>query len=1126
MARSNQDSTWHATWKSNHLFGIFHASACFFFYFVVFACVKVDPNETPLFFELPSSHTQITFYNTLEENDKLNIIEYLYFYNGGGVAIGDINNDGLPDIYFSSNQGENKLYLNKGNMVFEDISETAGVTSQGSWKTGVTMVDINGDGLLDIYLCRVSGYKGLTGKNELYINQGDLSFKEEAAEYGLDFQGFSTQAAFFDFDKDGDLDMYLLNHAVHTERSYGTSSLRYRDHPTSGDRLYRNNLNEGEKRFRSVTSDAGIYSSHIGYGLGVGIADFDQDGWPDIYVSNDFNENDYIYLNNKDGTFREVSKVALGHSSRFSMGNDLADFNNDGWVDILTLDMHPPNEAVLKRSAGEDAYEIHDLKLRFGFGRQVAQNALHLNSGTGTFSEIAQLAGIYATDWSWAGLFADFDLDGQKDIFISNGIKRRPNDMDYINFIMDEDRSDGLKKNPDLADKVLIDQMPEGDVTNFFFKNNGNLTFLDVSAEWGMNLPGISNGVAYADLDNDGDLDLVVNHLNGKAGVFKNLIKERAEDVSAYYLQVQFEGEGFNRFGLGAVIWAFGGGRLVYHENYSTRGFQSSVPPRITMGLGTVEQLDSMVVRWPSGKIQRLYQVLANQRLTVKESLAKHVDWKWRKSQEESFFQPVSEKLGICFEHFEDEFNDFNEEYLLPHKLSREGPRPATWVNEEGDTEWLFFPGPADQSGKLYRADAASKKFIEIQVEAIATDSVFEDVNAIFFDSNNNSLPDLYVMAGGNRKAQVVGPAYDRLYLNQGNGKFIAASATMPQVDLQSSVALAADWDGDGRLDLFIGGRTVPGSYGQSPQSVLLRNRGDGFEPWTKQAGLEDGKVGMVTDALAVDVNRDGWQDLVLVGEWMPPSIWINEGGKFSDQTAAYGLDNLRGWWYRVRAEDLNGDGYPDLVVGNLGLNSKLKSPAYLYLADFDNNGKTDPILAYEKQGRKFPIGTRDELVRQIPSLKKDFGTHGSFAGKTISQIFSKNDLTKADEMQVDTFESMVLMNVNGQQFIPSPLPVEAQVSPVFGLEFLDLNGDGHLDLILGGNFLHAAPYFGPYDAGKGCILIGDGMGGFQPVSSEFSNWSVYGEIRDISLISAFAKQWLIVSRNDDTVSVFQVKVP
>lgn len=1089
------------------------------------SCNKA-PTQTPTLFQiLPPEETGIYFNNEITETEKFNIIEYLYFYNGGGVAVGDINNDGLPDLYFSGNQLPNKLYLNKGNLIFEDITENAGVASIGEWKTGVTMVDINGDGLLDIYVCRLGNFKEIEGRNELYINNGDLTFTESAEEYGLAFRGFSTQAAFFDYDGDGDLDMYLLNHAVHTERTYGRASLRYIDDGLYGDKLYKNNSEKGIKRFTNVTYDAGIFSSAIGYGLGVGISDLNGDGWPDIYVSNDFNENDYLYINQGDGTFKESINDAITYTSRFSMGNDLADFNNDGHIDILSVDMLPEDEKAQKKSAGEDSYEIYQLKLNFGFGRQASRNMLHLNNGNGTFSEIAQLSGIHATDWSWSPLFADFDNDGFKDIFISNGILRRPNDLDYINFITNKEIKGGLVQNPDLTNLQLANKMPSGEIPDYFYKNNGDLTFSNTSTVWGINSPSLSNGAVYADLDNDGDLDLVVNQINQVAAIYKNTSNNLQKNEANSYLQIHLKGNSPNVFGIGAKVIAYHGEMIIAQENYTTRGFQSSVSPVLHLGLGKVKVLDSLQVFWPQGKVQTIRNIQVSKILNINQSEANESHFS-RDSFPKTLLTENTQTNNLDFLHEENDFNDFNVEFLLPHKLSKEGPATA-FADVNGDGLIDFFIGGAQVQPSVLYLQNQSGNFSKAEIPEIQADSLYEDVTAVFFDSNGNGFQDLYVGSAGNIKEPASLPAIDRLYLNNGLGQFTLSKNKLPIISTHSGVVLAGDFDKDGHIDLFVGGRIVPGNYGLAPRSYLLRNLGDGgFEEVTvKNApGLE--ALGMVKDAAWVDLDGDGWEDLVIVGEWMPITIFKNTNGQLENKTADYGLENSRGWWNTISIGDLNKDGFPDLIVGNMGLNSRLKAdidnPISLYVEDFDDNGSLDPILTYSIDLKSYPLANRDELVKKIPSLKKKFVKNADFAGKTAEEIFGRSILSTSKKLEVTEFRSMLFLNQYGKRFSSLPLPKEAQFAPIQALLLHDLDGDGHLDIIAGGNNSHSAPYFGAYQGSRGLVLMGLGNGQFNFSPPTSSGLSVTGDIKDISIIRVKNENWVIFSRNDDRLVVYK----
>ncbi|EKB50856.1 VCBS repeat-containing protein [Cecembia lonarensis] len=1080
-----------------------------------------EGSHQPLFQAVPSEVSGITFSNQLIENEDFNIIEYLYFYNGGGVAVGDINNDGLLDIYFSSNQHGNKLYLNKGNMQFEDITQNAGVASFGPWKTGVSMVDINGDGLLDIYVCRVSGYKGLEGKNELYINNGDLTFTESAALYGLDFQGFSTHAAFFDYDGDGDLDLYLLNHAVHTERSYGRASLRHIDDGLAGDKLYRNNLNKGEKRFTPVTNEAGIFSSQVGYGLGVGIADVNNDGWPDIYISNDFNENDYLYINQGDGTFLESIQSALAYSSRFSMGNDLADINNDGWIDIMTLDMLPEDEKTQKMSFGEDPYEIYKLKLNFGYERQASRNMLQLNQGDGTFSEIAQLTGVHATDWSWAVLMADFDNDGHKDIFVSNGIVRRPNDIDYINFITESKSLDQIK-NLELAQK-----MPEGAVPNYFFKNKGAYLFENMTDQWiGLDKT-FSNGAVYADLDNDGDLDLIINHINEKAGVFKNQTIEREGSEGNSFLNLQFKGKGLNSFGLGAKVIAYFNGQQVKQENFTSRGFQSSVAPQVHLGLGNANRLDSLIVIWPDQSFQKFIDLATNQSIVVDQAKASG------RFKYPSISSPISwENMeasisGIDFIHEEDEYNDFNLEPLIPHKLSREGPA-AMVLDFNGDgLEDLFFGGAHGQAAVVY-LQQTNGSFKSIRVEAFAEDAELEDVTALWEDIDLDGLPDLIVGRGGNIAKPSSLTSDSKFYKNLGNGK-LAPGISLPIDPLVqvSALVLMDRMQNDERL-LFVGGRNLAGSYGEIPRSYILHYLGNGqFKDVTTVVAPELQFCGKVKVAALADLNKDGNQELIVTGEWMPIKVFGFQEGSLVDKTEVFGLANTSGWWNTLLVEDLNGNGYPDLILGNLGENTRIKAgesqPFKMWVKDLDDNGNAEQILSYAVRNQYFPLANRDELAKKLPSLKKRFIRNADFAGKALPEIFMGYDLNQGQWFEAKSFTSKVFMNNQGSFDKGIDLPKEAQFAPIQALHLEDLDNDGMLDLMIGGNLIESAPYFGAYLGSWGHIFKGDGKGNFLPF--KMGSLGIQGQIQSIFTLQVKDEKWHFFVKNDDAVQVIKFQI-
>ncbi|RZS95492.1 VCBS repeat protein [Cecembia calidifontis] len=1085
---------------------------------IFYAChskTTTSPQEA-LFQSIEASYSGIDFSNDLDVEESFNIIEYLYFYNGGGIAVGDINNDGLLDLYFSSNQKPNKLYLNKGNLQFEDITEKAGVASLGPWKTGVSMVDINGDGLLDIYVCRVSGYKGLQGKNELYINNGDLTFTESAGLYGLDFQGFSTHAAFFDYDGDGDLDMYLLNHGVHTERSFGRAALRYIDDGFAGDKLYRNNLEKGELKFTPVTNEAGIFSSQVGYGLGIGIADLNKDGWPDIYVSNDFNENDYLYINQKDGTFKENIASSLAYSSRFSMGNDLADINNDGLIDIITLDMLPEDEKTQKMSIGEDPYEIYKLKLNFGYERQASRNMLHLNNGDGTFSEIAQLAGVHATDWSWAVLLADFDNDGFKDIFISNGINRRPNDVDYINFITASKSLDQIK-NLELARK-----MPEGAVTNYLFKNSGNLQFELVSNAWGISKKTISNGAVYADLDNDGDLDLIVNHINQKAEIFKNQTKEMKEGQKTNFLKIRFSGNNFNAFGIGNKVIAFSGGQQIYQENFTSRGFQSSLAPEIHLGLGEIRELDSLFVIWTDQSFQKLEKVRADQTLVLSQVDAKG-EFKFPKEAKQVNWQiQGAGQTGLDFEHEEDDYNDFNLEPLIPHKLSREGPASLAFDYNGDGLEDVFLGGSSGQQAHIFLQNKKGR-FQLFCPQALSQDADLEDIAVVWEDFDGDDLPDLIVGRGGNIPNST-GNSFSKIYKNLGNGELEQGISLPIDPNLQVAKLLPVDFDQDGQLDLFVGGRNMAGRYGEIPRSYILKNTGNGqFEDWTEIWAPDIQYCGMVKDAVWADLNQDGRNELIVVGEWMSVKVFGFEKNQLTDQTQSFGIENSEGWWNTVLVHDVDHNGFPDLILGNLGKNTRLKSnpsnPLKMWVKDLDNNGSLDQVIAYPLDHQYFTLANRDELVKRLPSLKKDFVRNSDFAGKTVEQIFSRISLQGSYYFEAGEFASQVWLNKNGK-FEKNDLPVQAQFSPIQALHVEDLDGDGHLDLITGGNLIETAPYFGGYLGSWGNLFKGDGKGNFTPFQA--GSLGISGQIQHILPIRVKEENWMLFVRNNDKTVILK----
>ncbi len=1072
-----------------------------FFLFIILgltACAEKESDK--LFQQLNERQTGITFANHLIENEEFNIIEYLYFYNGGGVAVGDINNDGLPDIYFTANQLFNKLYLNKGNLQFEDVTDEAGVAGKGSWKTGVTMADVNGDGWLDIYVCQVGKYKMLSGRNELYINNQDGTFTERAAEYGLDFQGFSTQAAFFDYDRDGDLDMYLLNHSIHSTDNYGRAHLRQLTDELTGDRLYRNDGGH----FTNVTQESGIYSSKIGYGLGVAIGDINNDGWADIYISNDFHENDYLYYNNGDGTFTEAGENAFGHTSNFSMGSDVGDFNNDGRLDVLTLDMKPEDEVVLKSSVGADPYNIYRFKLEYGYHYQFPRNMLQLNRGNlnargARFSEIAEFAGVDATDWSWSALFCDLDSDGWKDIFISNGIWRRPNDLDYLKFTSNKEVQ---RRATDLE---MASKMPAGLVPNYAYRNRGDLTFEKVSAAWGLDFVGCSNAAAYADLDNDGDLDLVTNNLNTLATIFENRTNKK---LQRNYLKIRLrDAASKNPFGIGARVAITVNGQTQVQELFTTRGFQSAVEPVLTFGLGNADQV-SVAIRWANGDWQYLDDLSPNQTLVIE----KMADEGAPMLTNTTLLEDATAESGITFTHQENLYVDFNLEKLLPHMLSTQGPKLAVGdVNGDG-LEDVYVCGAAGQGGQIF-IQKFDNVFRSVIQQDISKDSLQEDVDATFFDADGDGDPDLYVVSGGGEAGRKSEWYQDRLYLNDGKGVFVKAKDALPPISANGSCVVAADFNGDGALDLFVGTRSLPGSYGIAPDSYLFLNDGKGKFLNAQPAELKE--LGMVTGAVWLAKE----QTLVVVGEWMSVTFLNWQNGHFVKTE----IPNSNGWWNTVHAADLDGDGDDDLLLGNLGLNCNLKAspeePVELYVGDFDNNFASDPLLTYYKQNQQYSYYTKDELFDQLTLIKKKFVDYAPFARSTFHDVFDAKLLERARHLQAFTFTSAYAENQGNGKFMLTSLPTEAQLSPIFAFATSDFNRDGRLDVLATGNWYDLQPSMGRYDASFGVFLENNGSGKFTSVEPAASGFIVPGQGRDIQILQ---NGLIIVARNGLPILAFK----
>ncbi len=1086
-----------------------------------FSC-KHNGHKT-LFTSLPSSSTGIDFENSLTETEAFNIIEYLYFNNGAGIAAGDINNDGLVDLYFSANQLGNRLYLNKGNLKFEDITEPSGVAGSGDWSTGVTMADVNGDGLLDIHVCNVGDYKGLTGHNQLFINLGDLTFREESAAYGLDFTGFSTQAAFFDYDLDGDLDMYLLNHSVHTSRSYGMSDLRKDEDVRAGDRLYRNDATVSGSIFHEVTAEAGIYRSQIGYGLGVNTSDINNDGYPDIYVSNDFHENDYLYINNGDGTFSEQLTAMIAHTSRSSMGNDVADFNNDGLADIMVLDMLPDDQQILKQSGTEDELELFRMKLQYGYAPQYVHNTLQLNLGDGKFSEIARLAGVHSTDWSWSALFCDLDNDGWKDLFVTSGIYRRPNDLDYVNYLTGGNRYASTVNNDSLSDRALYERMPLQPDINHLFRNNGDLSFTSMEEAWGIDTPDYSNGSTYADLDNDGDLELVINNINGPASIYRNNA-ERMPD--RHFLKLELSGSVLNQAGIGARVIIFAGGQQQMAQLYATRGFMSSTSDHLHFGLGSDTLVDSLTVCWPGLLEQKLFNVKADQTIQLDISNARAAVPNTEPGAPETIFSSVSIP-GLDYRHRENDWEDLDREALIPANLSAEGPALAVGDVDGDGLEDIFVGSATDQVSQLF-IQLPGGSFSALAQPALLSDRYTEDVDAAFFDAEGDGDLDLYLVRGGSEEFTGSPILADRLLLNDGQGHFEhSPPGSIPLLMQNSSCVRPADFDGDGDMDLFLGTRSIPGAYGISPEQFLLENNGSGrFIPLPPERLGTLHKAGMVTDACWVDHDQDGDPDLVVVGTWMNVSLYSNNKGSFTDISSSAGLGETSGWWNCIGTADLDMDGDMDLIGGNHGLNSMLKAsveePVELWLNDFDNNGIPDPIISSYHDGSSYPIASLDELKRQIIGVDQIYPSYASYGGQTVADIFGEDLMTKSLRKQATQFESAIFINKGDGTYETRPLPMEAQFSPIRDFLVGDFDKDGIPDLLLAGNNYSTRPSLGRQDASFGWLMLGNNSFEYETLWPAESGFSLAGDMRKMHLIEIEEEAFILTLPNNGTIQLFK----
>lgn len=1074
---------------------------------IILTSCNEEEKDSKFFQKLLATDTGIGFTNKLSNTTYLNILNYNYYYNGAGVAAADFNNDGLVDLYFTGNQVSDELYINKGNLSFEKITKKATIENTLGWTTGVTHVDINNDGLLDIYVCKAANYRGLKGRNLLFINQGINSegipsFKEEAKEYGLDFSGLSTQAAFFDYDLDGDLDMYLMNHSVHPNRNYGKGSQRNKIDSISGDILFQNQ----NGYYKDVSQTAGIFQGKSGYGLGLSVADINNDNYPDIYIGNDFFENDYLYINQKDGTFKEIiskDDSKLGHTTHFSMGNAIADLTNDGLPDILSLDMLPENLETYKTSGLEYGYPIYQQYLKNGFAPQYMQNTLHLNLGNENFTEIGNLSGISATEWSWGPLLADFDNDGLRDIFITNGIKGATNDMDYMNFIANEAIQRRIDAGMNTDDMPLVNEIPEKKVSNYFFKNQGNLKFKNVTNTWFKAQPSFSNGCTYADLDNDGDLEIIINNLNEKAYILENL------NSKGNYLYVTFNGSPKNRNGIGAKLIAFTKSGSKVHQNFTTQGYLSAVPKTAHLGLGKDSIIDSLKIVWPNGQYEIKKRIKANQFLSVTINDAKNfVDFEQIKSK----LYTVIDSL-VDFKHKESAILDFSREALIPYASSNQGPDiHVADINNDG-LEDFFITGAKGQASELF-IQTADGKFKSTQKSIFQETRIDENTTSVIFDADGDNYPDLLVASGGNefKSGKALKP---KLYINQ-KGKLIYNQKEFEAIEINASKIDAVDFNNDGAMDILISADAVASDFGKTPNQYLFQNNGSGhFTDVTDIFAPSLRNIGNVTDFLWKDFDNNGYKDLVVIGHWMPISIFMNNGKKIELQKNN-SLKETSGLWNTIKSADFDNDGDIDFVCGNWGLNTKFRAskekPIKLYRKDFDNNGKVDPIVTYYHKKTETPFASKDELAKQIPLINKKFLSYAAFAKANVQEIFGEKNLQNSDKKFINELQSCYFENDGEGNFIKHPLPLITQSSSIYDFAIDDINKDGYKDLLIVGNNYEISTQLGRLDGFHGLVLESDKNNNF---IWRQENLNISGAARVIKSIQIKNKEYYIIGINN-----------
>lgn len=1083
---------------------------------VISGCSNDNSEADHLFILLDPQETGIKFSNDLTFDRDFNIYTYRNFYNGGGVAIGDINNDSLPDVYLTANMGPNKLYLNKGNLKFEDITDKAGVAGTRTWSTGVTFVDINGDNYLDIYVCNSGDPGGKEKQNELFVNKGDGTFEEAASRYGIDDQGYSTHAVFFDYDKDGDLDLYLLNNSY---QAIGSFNLRrnqrgIRDQE-GGDKLYRND----GKTFTDVSEQAGIYGSVIGFGLGVTVGDINMDSWPDIYVSNDFFEKDYIYINNGDGTFSEDMESYLSSISVASMGADMADINNDAKPDIFVTEMLPGEDRRLKTKTTFEDWDKYQYSLKNDYYHQFTRNMLHINNGDGSFTELGRYADVYATDWSWGALISDYDNDGLKDLYITNGIYQDLTDQDFLNYISNEEVMKSMVEGNKVNYEKLIEVIPSEKISNYAFRNQGPSGFKNVAGKWGLDTPSYSNGAAYGDLDNDGDLDLIVNNVNMPLFFYRN------NGTENNFIQFSLEGKGNNTRAIGSKVYLYTTTGLQYQEYMPMKGFQSSMDYLIHFGVGTGVQVDSVVIHWPDDQ----KQIILNPEINKRHYLSQPESGKSFAASDKSYkaiLREVSSTISIPFKHNEKPYVDFDRDRLLYLMRSTEGPFIIT-EDFNGDRREDIFIGGASGQGPTLLLQDGQGQFKPSQESFFESDAENENLHLSASDFDGDGDIDIYATSGSMEFSRHSSGLRDKLYINEGRGRFSRSTHSfLPSTFINTSAVAAEDFDGDGDIDLFVGERMKSQSYGVPADGFLLENSGDGsFNDVTSQKASGLKAIGMIRDATWSDIDNDGVNDLIVVGEYMPIKIFKNTRDSLIDITDKMGLKNSEGWWNTVEVVDIDQDGDLDIIAGNHGTNSRFKStidhPVCMHVNDFDKNGSIEQIICVYEGDKSYPLALRHDLIKQLPYIKKRYLSYKDYANQTIEDIFTPEERKNMITLYARELRTSLYLN-NGKTFIRKELPPEMQYAPIYALHIQDINGDGNLDLLAGGNLYKVKPEIGRYDSTRGITLLGKGNGDFEYLSNVQSGFTVDGEIRDIDTITIKNKEYIIVTRNNDTVKIFE----